>query len=329
MSEKDTKVIDKMPADEHDPAPDAADADLLRGLFAKVQAPTDNEEPEEDETSEKEPEVKKEVKQQPEPAKVETPPEPIKEPEKAPEKSAVDIEAEATKRAQELFEQQRQKLVDEIIRKERIRDESAKKQLKELELATGMTYDQLLSRGRNTRIQEVIDQGYDEQTAKRLVQTEEENARLKDSETQRQREHAIVKLKDEYRDERDRFLNDASLHPEVKALIKEHIKDVDEFAHSSIDDGRKMPFDVALDYQLGNILRKKLPEILDQRMKATEQRVLADVSRRGKVAPEAAGTSVPSTPESTLKPEQRNILKQLGLDKEDIDSVARKRAKRK
>lgn len=185
-----------------------------------------------------------------------------------------------------------QRAIDAVIKKERTREDSARRQISQLEIIAGMHMDQIMAQIRQNRIQSLVDRlGIDETEAAELVEAEVERARLKAEREQILREREEEKKVNAYLAERNTFLADKSVPAEVRAFAQKYAAEIDAIA----DHGRALTYSVARDYVLG----QKMAEILKAREQAAEQRTLAKVQKGG---------SKPPAPNSGKPPASEPVL---------------------
>lgn len=184
--------------------------------------------------------------------------------------------------------------------------------------ATGKTLQQIEAEQKQQRVQQRVNElGIDEEQAKAWVETEEENRRLKAEREELQRreqdlakERATLQRTTAYEVTKKQFLDDPNVDSKVKTLVKRYAADIDAWSNSG-------EIDFVTSAQV--ILGSKIADILKNAETATEQKVIRNVSERGKVAPEAPGP----TQNVTVPAEVRRMGRNLGLsDKEIAESYA-------
>lgn len=192
-----------------------------------------------------------------------------------------------------------QRAVDAVIRKERTREDSARKRINQLEIIAGIPFDQIIAQVRQNRVQSLVDRlGIDETEARQLVEAEEERARLKAEREQILREREFEKKQNEYLAARNAFLSDRSVPAEIRAFAQKYANEIDLIS----DFGRAMTYEVARDYVLG----RKMAEILKARELAAEQKVLAKVQKGG-TKPPAPNSGKPPASEPVLTAAEKQM----------------------
>lgn len=247
-----------------------------------------------------------------------------------------EIEALINERVQAAVREASQKAADAVLAKERAREDSARRKLRDVELLIGKSLDELIAEYRGYQVQMLMDRdGLDEDTARRIIEAEARARQLEAMEQERQREHQVWVAKNKFAQDLAEFLNDPKADPSVKKLTAKYRQDIEDLAFDAFEKGNMISMEVARDYILG----KHLPELLKEQQAelerakaAAEQRVLKNVQERSKVKPESGSApSVPSVP--TLSREERAFLKGFaslaGLTDDDIADIAKKRAARK
>lgn len=261
----DTDEAPETPAKPLSPAQEAMKA-MLTGKPAPAEE--DKEEEGDEEQSEKDaaPAETPPVEEGPEPKKE---PEPATDPVKEPKFSQADID----------------RIIDGVIKKERSREDSALKRLRDLELRAGAPIDQLMQQVFANRVQQVVDTtGLDEETARRMVEQEEKVKRYEAEQERMQQEREEEKKVNTYITERNTWLADTSVTADLRAFAQKYAADIEAIS----DGGRLMSYAVARDYVLG----QKLPEII----KAREEAAAAKAKQAAPAkAPVAASGKGPST----------------------------------
>lgn len=254
----------------------------------KEESPAEPEAPEVEalEPEEEDPEPEPE----PEPAPVvvaETKPEPAPEPTPEPPKGKTYTDEEVDA----MLNDRVQRAVNAVVAKERQREEAATRKLRDLEVATGKPFEQLLAEQRGARIEQAQSRfSMDDDEAKRYVAEQEELAKLKHEREESKRRDQEREQELVFSRQRDAFLADNSVDANLKELAKRFAIEVAEFS----DNGR------ALDYRtsLNQIIGQHWPAIQaeqkareDKIRLAAEQQTLKNVQARGAVKPETAGAA--------------------------------------
>lgn len=197
--------------------------------------------------------------------------------------------------------------LDQFVEARLARDRQARD--KELQAATGKTLEQLRADTKERRVQELqLEKGLDEDTARDVAEKEAKVRDLEAKDQDASRERELTQRTRAYQDQRNAMLSDGKLHPTVRALADQFADEIDEFAGR----GTEVPFEGAVTWVLGQkILSGELFEKLDA---ATEQRTLAAVVKRGKVAPETP-TGAPAN-RITLTPIQKQVARRMGVTDE-------------
>lgn len=262
--------------------------------------------------------------------------EPDDEPDEKPDETPVKDKPAAEKPAEEKPAEEKpavvptderrytQKDFDELAGKvraqEREAQEKAKQKLRDLEIASGLKYEELLSHQRNSRKQEAAERfAMSEEDAETYVLEREELIRLKAEREAVQKEREEEKATAAFALMRTNYLSDASTPAHLKALTQKYAADIDAFA----DSGKTIPFNVARDFVLG----QKLNEILSSRDSVKEQQVIDNINKRSKVKPESGGSEVASV--ETFSRADRAELAKLGLDAKAIAEIETERSRKK
>jgi len=229
------------PDEEAKEAKDMTDEELSEALKAVKDTPVQTEPAAEEKTTV-------------EPAKEDPKPEPTVDFEAEVEKrlaaKRTELEAEFAKREQEKV----QKAIDSVIAKERKREDSAVRKLRDLQAATGMDPDKLLESHRARQIEHLVtEQNLSEEAARELVISREKAALYESREAERQREHEEQTKTTAYRQQKLDFVADAKQPDIYKKALQKFGTEIDQFS----DYGRGVDFDVALKYVAG----LHLPEI--------------------------------------------------------------------
>lgn len=191
------------------------------------------------------------------------------------------------------------RIISEVIGKERKREDSALKKLRDLELAAGAPLDKLMTQIREGRIQAVMDStGLDEETARRMVLQEEELARIKAEREREMQEREEEKKVNAYILERNTWLADKNVPADLRAFAQKYAAEIEAIS----DGGRLMSYSVARDYVLG----QKLPEIIRAREEAAAAKVMANVQKSGTKAPVPA-TGKPPASAPVLTAQEKEI----------------------
>lgn len=306
--------------------------EIKKGTEAEVEEPTvDTEEPETKETEESEEET---TTEQPtvepktetataEPAKTETP--------KAPE---VDVEAEVEKRltdrlnarmadVEKKHAEDKQRAIDAVIKKERTKEDSARKVLRDFEARYGMPLDKAAEANRQRRIEHLMtEKGWSEEDARSVVALEEERALARAREEEEKREREEFTATTTYRQQKLDFLSDPNAKAAHKKALQKYGSEVDAFS----DHGRGVEFMVALKYVAGEHLDEieaellkesneretKLKADIEAARKAGEQKAIRNITNGSKAKPETSTTGV-TPPEASLTPMELQTAKAFGM----------------
>lgn len=232
------------------------------------------------------------------------------EPAKEPDKPAVDIEAEIEKRltarmAEKEAERTRQeqeriqKTIDAIVAKERKRQDTDSRKLRDLLAKTGKSYDELAEIHATREVERLQnEEGLTEAAARRLVEADQKARLLESQEADRVREHEEQTKATAYRMEKADFMADAKQPDIFKKALQKYGPEVDAFS----DYGKGVLFDVALKYVAGQHLNDIVADLqkdsdaklaaksaeADAREKAAEQRAIRNIGQRAKAAPETS-----------------------------------------
>lgn len=275
--EQDDPNLNDEPSSPVAPTDKPASFEAVKGAVraAKGEIEPDNESTpdEQDEPADEQPDDGGAPSEEDTPQKDESSPEPVPKPESEPEDPL-----SVKQYTQKDLDERVQRAVDSVIRKERTREDSARKQIHQLEIIAGMSLDKIMAQIRQNKIQALTDRlGIDETEARQMVEAEEERARLKAEREQMLRERELEKKMNAYLTERNTYLADNSVPAEMRAFAQKYAAEIDELA----DHGRTMTYAVARDYVLG----RRMHEILKAREQAAEQRTLAKVQKGGAKPP--------------------------------------------
>lgn len=274
---------------------------------------------------------------------------PASEPAKAPEPPAIDVEAEAERRAEERYqarlaelqkqhESDRQRAIDAIVAKERKREGSAQQKLRDIQAMTGLDTDKLLEAHRTREIERMQDEdNLTESAARSLYEAREKAALLEAREADRQREHTESVKANEYRGQKLAFLEDPKQSEIYKVALQKFGTEVDDFS----DHGKTVAFDVALRYIAGQHLpeiveeirkeaegeRTKLKAEIETARRAGEQAAIRNQGNRAKAAPE---TSTSGTPQrNPLPPGLAELATEMGIRPRDVAKTMAAKLKRR
>lgn len=200
---------------------------------------------------------------------------------------------------------------------ERLARDRKAKTLRDLEALTGKTAEQLLEEQRSAKVGEVAyEHGWDEATAKKYVEEQEELQRLRAERQQTQEERERLERMNAYTTAKNAWQANPKISDKKRALAKKYTADIDAFS----DFGKGVAYEVAVDFIIG----QKVDELLAENGQATEQKVLRNVEKRERVKPaKAKGGAASAEPEMT-KHERLFSAAILGTGKESEYKAARK-----
>lgn len=188
--------------------------------------------------------------------------------------------------------------VNRIIAERLSRDRKSQL-VKELESLVGMDISGIVDYARQQRVvQKAEELGIPEEDAERILKSEEKmeeaERRMAAYEQQLQAFQSVVL----YGQEKSKYLSNP--------LVKKYEREIDNFARGGLECG----FVPAMNYVLGQKVLSG--EITKQMQNAAEQKTLANISKRSKIAVEKATGAAPDK-SSYLTPQEKQIAARLGL----------------
>lgn len=188
--------------------------------------------------------------------------------------------------------------INRIIAERLARDRKSQL-VKELESLVGMDISGIVDYARQQRVvQKAEELGIPEEDAERILKSEEQmeeaERRMAAYEQQLQAFQSVVL----YGQEKSKYLSNP--------LVKKYEREIDNFARGGLECG----FVPAMNYVLGQKVLSG--EITKQMQNAAEQKTLANISKRSKIAVEKATGAAPDK-SSYLTPQEKQIAARLGL----------------
>jgi hypothetical protein len=276
---------------------------------------TDEDEPTADKPVEQEASEEKEGEES-----AETPEaEPAKEKSETPDS---DMEERFNREVEARLAKAQQKLVDSIIAKERKREGNALNELREIEIATGLSKDQLKAQGLQKTKAEAMERfAMSEEDAEVYAQQQTENRRYKAERDQIAAERDEERKVFAYNQQRDAVLADPKTPGDLKGYATRWADEINE-----LTDGGKngINYKLALDLIVG----QHYGDIMAERERALEQKFLRNQGTPDKkAAPVTGGGTGPDT--VTVTAAQLAMGRRLGLSDKEIKEAYASNAKRK
>ena len=183
--------------------------------------------------------------------------------------------------------------------------------VRQLEKAAGMPVGDILEHIKGNRVQAYVDNGMDEEKARKQVDVELEYEQLKEKSNHLEGYVQNLNRSMQYDRQKSAFLSKTTnLTPYYKKLEDE----IDKFAGF----GENLSFEDAAKYILGDKVAKG--EIIEDIRKGAENKLLATSQKRGKATIES-GSQAGGKTEGKLSAYERNAARELGFsDKEWMDS---------
>lgn len=292
---EDDKTLNSEPETEEE-IDDGVEDDLAAKI-AEIKGKT------EDETPVKEPTKETAVEEKPA----------IEEPTKPPlsdEEFEAQVNAKVQERIDAAVRDASQKAADAVVARERAKEDSARKALRDYELKAGKKLDQLIAEVTGQQVQALVDQGYDEQQARDHVTAQARVRELEAKEQERQFEHQVQTLRNAFAQDKLRYLSAAEVDDDDKALIRRYDAEISAFAEGQLSQGQPMDFEVALTYFIG-LKRKEWrtdqKAALDKAKETAEQRTLKNVQERGKAKVESGGVAAKTDALPSLNTDQKDM----------------------
>lgn len=187
--------------------------------------------------------------------------------------------------------------VDRILQERLARDRKSQ-YVKELEELTGMEISGIVDYAKRQRVvQRAEEMGITEEEAEKIVTQEEKlreyDERMKSYEQQQQAIRSALS----YGQEKAQHLNNP--------IVKKYEKEIDNFAQG----GLQCSFIPAMNFVLGQKVISG--ELTEQMKNAAEQKTLANISKRSKIAVEKAGGVAPAS--TFLTPQEKRMAANLGI----------------
>lgn len=198
--------------------------------------------------------------------------------------------------------------IDRIVESRLGRDRKAK-QVREIEAMVGMPLEQWVEQQRTAKVQQAMEQyTMTEDEAKAYVDNQERIAKLEaDAQEVRERQDALARVT-AYQQQRAQVI---ASKPAIAPLAAQFAKEVDEFTHLGTE---PVTYEEGLAFVLGQKLLNG--ELLPMIQRATEQRTIANIDKRGKAAPiNAAQTG--ATTATGLDRTERHLSRALGLGEDE------------
>ena len=198
--------------------------------------------------------------------------------------------------------------VDRIVQERLARDRKIR-QLRELEQLAGMDLEGILAHVKENQVKAIAEEkGISEEDARHIVENQERLRRLEE-EMQAERayrEHLARTMA--YQQAKMRYMNNP--------LVKKYEAEIDAFSQH----GLLVDFEPAMNYIIGQ--HALMGDLLKDVKATTQQQVLAEIAKRGKVAPEAQANAAPQA--ISLTPEQKRYARALGVsEKEYAEELAK------
>lgn len=187
-------------------------------------------------------------------------------------------------------------LKDRLARDRAVRD-------REIQAATGKTLDQLKAEAKANAIEELqAETGWDEARARAHVEERERLRQLEAEHAEVAREREVLKRMMVYQQQKVKSQHASN------PLAQQYADEIDQFSEF----GASVDYDVAVAFVLGQ--KVLAGEVLKTTAQATEQKVIRDMERKAKAAPEAATSSAPTS--TSLTPIQRAVARNLGISEQ-------------
>jgi len=188
--------------------------------------------------------------------------------------------------------------VNRIIQERLARDRKSQA-VRELEQITGMGIDDIIAYTRNNKIEARAEElGISTDEARAMLEKEERLAKIEQELAEERRQREFITKTIAYNQAKAKYANNP--------LIKKYEKEIDAFSGN----GMIADFEVAMNYILGQKVIDG--EILNDIKAAAEQKTLANVAKRSKVAPEKGGQGGVSLASSLTK-QEKLIAAALGI----------------